>query len=125
MQEGGMFETKQATGSWGEEAAVLTARNAGARIVARNFRCRLGEIDLIFEHRGTLVFAEVKTRRGERGHGSGLDAVTRTKQRRIVSTARYYLMRRSVDLERVRFDVFEVRPGPQVHWVEAAFDADR
>ncbi len=120
---GWVTKARKETGAWGEEAAAQTALRAGARIVARNVRCRQGEIDLIFRHRGVLVFAEVKTRRGIR-YGSGLEAVTLRKQRRIVSTARLYALKHGLDLGEIRsrFDVFEVRPGPDVRWVVNAFD---
>lgn len=118
-----MTKARQDTGAWGEEVATQTALGAGARIVARNVRFRQGEIDLIFRLRGVLVFAEVKTRRASR-YGSGLEAVTVRKQRRIVSAARIYALKNRINLSetRCRFDVFEVRPGPEVRWVENAFE---
>ena len=118
-----MTKARQETGAWGEEVAAQAALHAGARIVARNVRCRQGEIDLIFRLRGVLVFAEVKTRRATR-YGSGLEAVTLRKQRRIACAARIFAGRQGIDLSetRCRFDVFEVRPGPDVRWIENAFE---
>ena len=112
------------TGAWGEEAAARHACRLGAKLVARNVRGPRGELDLVLRHRGVLVFGEVKTRK--RGRlCSGLEAVTPGKQASIVRTALYYMLRKGIDPGAVhcRFDVFLVTPGPQVLWIQAAFDA--
>ena len=80
----------QALGRRGEEAAAsfLTAR--GLVMVARNWRCREGELDIVARERDTLVFCEVKTRRGV-GFGAPLDAITPVKQARLRRLASAYL----------------------------------
>lgn len=80
----------QALGRRGEEAAAsfLTAR--GLVVVARNWRCREGELDIVARERDTLVFCEVKTRRGV-GFGAPLDAITPVKQARLRRLASAYL----------------------------------
>ena len=80
----------QVLGRRGEEAAVsfLTAR--GLVVVARNWRCREGELDIVARERDTLVFCEVKTRRGV-GFGAPLDAITPVKQARLRRLASAYL----------------------------------
>ena len=112
-------------GSWGEEAAARHARARGAKVLARNVRAKFGELDLVLLHDGFLVFGEVKARTDQR-HGGGLQAVTARKQRRIARTALLYLVREGYDPDgvRCRFDVFDVRPGPQVTWVQDAFHID-
>lgn len=80
-------------------------------ILERNFRCRLGEIDLVAEEDGTLVFVEVKYRRTAR-YGTAAEAVTSEKQRTICKVADYYRMLRQVPESRCcRFDVAAVQGG--------------
>ena len=88
---------------WEREAerALLVARY---RILERNFRTKRGEIDLIAEDGGTLCFVEVKGRRS-RAFGSGADAVTIEKQRRILGAAEVYLARSVGRGRPCRFDV--------------------
>src|SRR5947209_7314149 len=68
-------------GRRGEEAAAEQLKAAGYRILARNYRCPSGEIDLVAEERGVLVFVEVKTR-SSAAYGSPRDAVTPAKRRK-------------------------------------------
>lgn len=112
-------------GNWGEDAAARHARAHGAQVLARNFRTKVGELDLVLLHEGVIAFGEVKARTDLR-HGGGLEAVTPRKQRRIARTAMLFLIRQGYDPDavRCRFDVFDVRPGPQVTWVQDAFQID-
>lgn len=113
-------------GRAGEEAAARHVEAAGYRILARNWRSRFGELDLVAGRRDLWLFIEVKTRTGGR-YGRGAASVTPRKQRRIVHAARHFLASRGNGRERVRFDVIEVGPGPDGlavdHWIEGAFDA--
>jgi putative endonuclease len=95
-------------GREGERLACARLTEAGLRVVARNWRCRLGEIDVIAASPGLLVFCEVKTRRGD-AYGTAAAAVTPAKQARLRRLAAAYLA--SVDHGpcRVRFDVVTVR----------------
>ncbi|MEZ6185699.1 MAG: YraN family protein [Planctomycetota bacterium] len=114
-------------GARGEDLAAAAAVRRGWRVLARNYRCRVGELDLILRAGRALVFVEVKTRRRA---GLGLEAVTWTKRRRVVRAALDYAGRERVDLGRVplRFDVCEVVlvPGaaPVLTWHEDAFDVE-
>jgi putative endonuclease len=99
----------------------LTRR--GYTLVERNYRTRYGELDLILRHHDTLVFVEVKMRRGV-GFGDPLEAVTARKQAAIRALARRYLSERGPNLEAVRFDVVGILAGggaPRVVHVENAF----
>jgi putative endonuclease len=101
-------------GRLGESLAASLLEAAGLRVVARNWRCREGEIDLVAAGPGLLVFCEVKTRRG-RGYGSPAAAVTPTKQARLRRLAVAYLATVPARSCRVRFDVVAViwpRSGP-------------
>lgn len=80
----------QQLGSCGEQLAVQRILQDGYCILLRNFRCRYGEIDIIAEHEGDLVFLEVKTRRGV-AYGIPEEAVTPLKVRRMLRAIAYYL----------------------------------
>ena len=81
---------RQMLGRKGEQMAAEALQEHGYRIVEQNFRCRYGEIDLIAEENGDLVFVEVKTRRGTT-FGQPEEAVTLTKRRKLAQVASYYL----------------------------------
>ena len=116
--------TKARFGALGEEAAAGFLRAGGYRIVARNHRCRLGEVDIIAEKGELLVFVEVRTRATSL-FGSPEETVDPRKQRRVIAAARDYLARRSGRGKSARFDVIAVVDGPQgpalTHF-ENAFD---
>jgi len=97
-------------GRQGELAAARYLEALGCRILARSFRTRLGEIDLVMEERGTLVFVEVKTRR-RTAVDDGRGAVDRNKQRRLIRAAGLFLARRRMAGRPCRFDVVLVAPG--------------
>ena len=111
----------------GEEAAALTAERQGARVLARNWRGGGGELDLVLEWAGVLVFCEVKTRASD-SMGSGFEAVTEKKQRRITRAALAFLAARGIESRPCRFDVACVEPAPsgdrcRVVWMQGAFPA--
>jgi putative endonuclease len=96
--------SKRSAGAWGEELALRYLTEKGYELVERNYRTRFGELDLILRHGNTIVFAEVKLRRGT-GFGSPLDAITTRKQATIRSLAERYLAKHEMDFDTVRFDV--------------------
>jgi putative endonuclease len=95
-------------------------RRAGLRILARNWRCRLGEIDLVAEDAGTLVFAEVRLRRNAR-YGGAAESITVAKRARLLAAARLYLAGRAP--APCRFDVLllDTLEAPRVEWIRGAF----
>ena len=106
-------------GARAEDLCAGLMRAAGLVLVERNWRCRHGEIDLIAEERGTLVFAEVRMRSGP-GFGGAGESVTAAKRRRLLAAARLYLSRRT-DTP-CRFDVFLVDgASSNVQWIRDAF----
>lgn len=114
-----------ATGKPGEDLACAFLAAAGFVILARNFRTRGGEIDLIARDGTTIVFVEVKQRRGG-AHGFGYEAVTPQKQRRIGSAARHWATRNSGGERAYRFDVISIDSGvdpPQMRHDRGAFTA--
>jgi putative endonuclease len=114
-------------GRRGEEAAVRRYAAAGYRVVARNWRCALGELDLVLVRGSTLIFCEVKTRRGS-SLGGPYEAVGWQKQRKLQQLAEAFLASSPVSAVTpvdVRFDVASVsmdRSGElAVHLFESAF----
>lgn len=98
-------------GRSGERLAGMWLEERGYRIVGRNWRCLYGELDLIAEEGGELVFVEVKTRRGER-MGAPEEAITRVKRRRLVVSALAYLEAHSMEERPYRIDVVAVDLAP-------------
>lgn len=108
------------TGEAGEQQAQTFLRDKGYRILCANYHSRFGEIDIIAEDGRFLVFAEVKTRKNNR-FASGAEAVTLSKQRKIVKTALWYLME-TPSLLQPRFDVIEVYgDSGEIHHIVNAF----
>ncbi len=101
-------------GKWGEERAAVFLRLKGYRILETNYRVPVGEIDLIAWKKGTLVFVEVKARKGKT-QGTPLEAVSPHKVRRISAAAALYLAQRRELPAACRFDV--VTLGPEKNWV--------
>jgi len=81
------------------------------KVLARNYRCRVGEIDIVADDGGTVVFVEVKERSSD-SHGSAVEAVTAAKRRRVVRAARVYAATHGLADSAVRFDVLAIDWGP-------------
>lgn len=94
------------TGRRGEDAAAALYVRRGYRVIARNWRCRLGELDLVAARGRTLAVCEVKTRRGAR-FGGGFEAVDARKQQKLRAVAEVFLLQHEVQGD-VRFDVASV-----------------
>lgn len=109
-------QSRTAVGRAGEEAAARHLTELGYRIIARNHRYRFGELDIVAEEQGWLVFVEVKTRTGA-GYGSAAEAVTPAKQRQLVRLAAAYLASAGGEGRPCRFDVVTVEPGPDGTWL--------
>lgn len=93
-------------GRWGEDRAAEYLRDKGYRILAANWKCRFGEIDLVAGDGTCLCFVEVKLRKSA-AYGSAAEFVDRRKQDRLRATAELWLMRHPTDLQ-PRFDVVEI-----------------
>ena len=107
----------------GEDAALRVYERRGFGLVVRNWRCAIGEIDLVLERGGLLVFCEVKARTGA-AFGGGYEAVTWTKRRKLRRLAEAFLVSSRTLHAQVRFDVASVwlsRSGPDVEVFEDAF----
>lgn len=93
-------------GNYGETIGSQLLVEKGYKIVARNFKCKIGEIDIIALKDNVLHFIEVKTRTNNI-YGSPAESVTREKQRRIKNTANYYLLINKFNVS-ISFDVMEI-----------------
>lgn len=119
-----MVDGRRETGRRGEDAAAAFVAALGWRIVARNFRCRSGEIDLVALDGDTIVFVEVRTRTGS-GRGTPLESVDGRKQAQVGRVARYFLAGRGWFERAARFDVVGIRldaEPPAIEHVRSAFD---
>ncbi|MFC3999555.1 YraN family protein [Nocardiopsis sediminis] len=101
---------KDVLGRRGEDIAAAHLERSGIRVLARNWRCREGELDIVARDAGTLVAVEVKTRTSLR-FGSPLDAVTPVKLRRLRHLARAWSAEHGHPGARVRIDVVSVLAG--------------
>ncbi|WJW74831.1 YraN family protein [Thiohalobacter sp. IOR34] len=116
-------------GRYAEDRALHYLQRHGLRLLARNFHCRGGEIDLIMQQGDSLIFVEVRYR-SRSDYGSGLESVDRRKRERIRHCALHYLQRHPRLQERpMRFDVVAIAAsdGPhepaRIDWIRNAFDA--
>lgn len=111
-------------GTAGETAALNYLAQRNLRLVARNYRCRSGELDLVMLDGKTLALIEVRYRAdGQFGGAAG--SVTWRKQQRLINAARHLMLTRA-DLRRypARFDVIAISPGKpdlQIEWIRSAF----
>lgn len=117
-------------GARAEDLCAELLRRSGLRVLERNWRCRHGEIDVIAEEGGTLVFAEVRYRRSAR-FGGAAESVTGAKQARLAAAARLYLslyMARRRREPACRFDVLLLEGDTpedvaNIRWIRDAFQA--
>jgi putative endonuclease len=111
-------------GAAGEDLAVAWYEAHGYEVLARNWRTRSGELDLVLSHGRSVVFSEVKTRRGD-GFGAPVEAVSATKRRRLRVLAALWIEERATPWAEIRFDVVSVlwpHGGvPEIDVIEDAF----
>ena len=122
MQRIAPHASRASLGRAGEDAAAALYSRRGFRIVARNWRCRFGELDLVVERAGLFAFCEVKTRRGNR-FGGGYEAVTALKRRKLRQLAEIFIGTVHGQHDNVRFDVASVHLGASGASVELFEDA--
>ncbi|MEP1124339.1 MAG: YraN family protein [Ilumatobacter sp.] len=115
----GVDRSNIARGRWGENLAAAYYRRLGYTVLDRNWRSATGELDLIVELDGVVVFSEVKARRTDR-HGPAAAAVGPTKQRRIRLLALEWLEHNRPTRTGIRFDVVAIT-GTEVVLIESAF----
>lgn len=107
----------------GQQAENLAAdflQLQGLRLVERNYRCRMGEIDLIMDDGATRVFVEVRLRRN-RNFGGAAESITQSKQSKLIRAAQHYLQQFSKQPP-CRFDAV-LLDGLKIEWIKDAFSA--
>lgn len=109
-------------GNVAEKLALRFLEAQGLVLVKRNYRCRMGELDLVMRDGDYLVFVEVRSRHDSR-YGTPAETVTRTKQRRLIRAAAHYLQRSRAAALPCRFDVVAVNAGDDLDWIKNAFQA--
>jgi len=119
-------KTAKQRGKWGEEIALEYLNKKNYTTVTTGFRSRFGEIDIIVKNKEFLVFAEVKTRKNN-NFAYAREYVSKDKQRKIITTANYWLAVRPTKLQ-PRFDVIEIYAkhgeqtvSPEIIHIENAF----
>lgn len=120
-----MTEARQSLGRWGEELAAHYLERRGLRVLQRNLRTPVGEIDILARDGKTLVFVEVKTRRSL-AFGSPQEAVGPTKRRQILRAAQWHLSSVATGTS-VRFDVVAILAAagePVIEHIVNAFGLD-
>jgi putative endonuclease len=110
---------KRQEGFLGEEMAVQSLKEKGYRILERNYANRFGEIDIIAEERGSLVFVEVKKRATGR-FGGPFSAIDKRKKDHLIRTAMCYLKENRACNKRARFDVVGIE-GDKLQIIKNAF----
>jgi putative endonuclease len=118
-------ETSRDKGQRAEQLACRYLQAQGLRLAQCNYRCRLGEIDLVMEDCESLVFVEVRCRRNGR-FGSAVDSITPAKQARLIAAAQHYLQQtEGAQNKPCRFDVVGITPEQEgindIIWLQDAF----
>lgn len=116
---------RDALGQRGENVAARYLRNLGYTIIVRNFRCNLGEIDIVAKDGKALVFVEVKTRAVD--EPAPEDQVNTEKRHQITKSAKFYLSRYGIPQPPARFDVVAIvwpdGREPQIRHTQSAFES--
>jgi len=111
--------SKQEEGREGEKRAENTLKRAGYKIIEKNFRSRFGEIDIVAEENGCLVFVEVK-KRNTPNFGDPFNAINARKRQHLIKCAMFYLKSHNSFNRKTRFDVVGIE-GEQVKIIKNAF----
>jgi putative endonuclease len=117
-----MTEERLGLGRLGEELATRRLRSLGYEILERNYRCPLGEIDVVARDGDVLVFVEIKTRKN-RPLGEAKEAVNRRKQGQLSKVALAYLKSKKLWDAKARFDVVAIGIGGEKEKIEIIRDA--
>lgn len=103
-----------------ERLALEFLQSQGLQWVCANFRCKVGELDLVMRDGEALVIVEVRFRQSEQ-FGGALASITRQKQARIVAATQHYVIINRLSHCAIRFDVVAVSGDGRIHWIKNAF----
>lgn len=121
-----MFKQKKYLGNSGESRAASFLIDNGYKILAKNYRTKSGEIDIVASDKDTICFVEVKTRSTDR-FGFPQEAILNSKKRRIAKTALLFLKEKKLLDKKARFDVVAIifqRGLPKIDLIRNAFELD-
>ncbi len=107
-------------GDSAEHQALLYLQQQGLKQECSNFRCKLGELDLVMRDGQTLVIVEVRYRKSEQ-FGGALASITRQKQARIVAATQHYVIINGLSQCAIRFDVVAIAGDNSINWIKNAF----
>lgn len=115
----------QKSGQLAEQKALDYLSQQGLKLIARNYRCRLGEIDLIMQDSAHLVFIEVRSRM-HLAFGGGVASITYAKRQKIIKTTSHYLLTQKIrEQQPIRFDVVSIDGSSEaLQWIKDAFTTD-
>lgn len=122
-----MYKQHLTLGKSGEELALALLEESGYRILARNYKTKLGEIDIVAYDKDTICFVEVKTRHSDK-HGLPQEAISGFKQRQISKTALIYLKKNHLLDKKARFDVVSIiysENASKLDLIKDAFELDK
>lgn len=111
-----------------ENLACHYLEQQGLQLLLRNYRCKMGEIDLIMRDNQLIIFVEVKYRRQTR-FGSSLEAIDMQKRAKLVRTAEYYLLRNRINSTcQIRFDAITIEHVDhqrKIHWIKNIIELEQ
>ncbi len=119
-----MTKERLALGRFGEDLAFKKIKRLGYKKIIRNYRCSVGEVDLVANDGDTLVFIEIKTRKGK-STGYAKEAVNARKRKQLSKVALFYMKSNDCTEAKARFDVIAISiigDKPQIEVVKNAFD---
>jgi len=100
--------------------ALQYLQQQGLRWLASNYRCKLGELDLLLWEGNTLVVVEVRYRKNDH-YGGAAASITDQKQQRIIKATQHYVIMHNLNQVAVRFDVVALTAGKPLEWIKNAF----
>jgi putative endonuclease len=103
-----------------ELQALAYLQQQGLTLVCSNYRCKVGELDLVMKDGAALVIVEVRYRKSEQ-FGGALASITRQKQARIVAATQHYVIINNLSHYAIRFDVVAVSGDSHINWIKNAF----
>jgi putative endonuclease len=107
-------------GDSAEQLALSYLQQQGLTLVCSNFRCKMGELDLVMKDGAALVIVEVRFRKSEQ-FGGALASITRQKQARIVAATQHYVIINNLGHASIRFDVVAISGDNSLNWIKNAF----
>lgn len=100
-------ENRKRLGDYGENLALQAYLSAGYTLLEKQFRCKLGEIDLIFKKENILFFVEVRTKTSNK-YGTAEESITSTKSRRIRRVSEYYILHKNATQYQPQYDIVTI-----------------